>query len=286
MKVDIDGQTSPEFYVCIALPIYGGAEPNFMMSLIGLCLTFASEGIPFSLFPHSDSLITRSRNTIVNDILWEMDTGIPGDNGELVKRQYTHVLQLDCDLVFNPADVVKMLRAKKDVIGGVYPVRGFDWDAIVAAAKAGKTPTEARLAGARYVLNWCPEHRKAEKGEDGGIIVTTDTKVTDGVFEVLDIGTGMLLVTTKALRRMAPKCKKYRYDMPGPKYGRTMRDFFGTYIDSGKRFLSEDYAFCARWKATGGKVYAYATQVNHVGKAVYEGNLANLIVPDGAKEEK
>jgi hypothetical protein len=278
MNIEFESGQPPKYNVCIALPIYGGAEPNFLMALVGLCLTLASEGIAFALFPHSDSLITRARNTMVNDILWEMDEGLPGQDGKPVKRKYTHVLFLDCDLVFDPNSIVAMLKKDKDLIGGVYPVRGYDWEKIVAAAKEGKSPNESRLAGARYVLNYLPSDRRVEKNDDGSVTITTDVKVKDGTFEVLDVGTGLMLISVKCLRKLAPKCQKYLYDMPGPKYRREMRDFFGTYVDKDRRFLSEDYAFCARWREKcSGKVFAYLTQVNHVGKAVFEGNMAGLV---------
>ena len=49
-----------------------------------------------------------------------------------------------------------------------------------------------------------------------------------------------------------------------------------------KRFLSEDYAFCRRWRDMGGKVYAdLLGKLDHLGQWTFEGNLIESLKTKG-----
>jgi hypothetical protein len=55
--------------------------------------------------------------------------------------------------------------------------------------------------------------------------------------------------------------------------------FFDCMVDpDSRRYLSEDYAFCRRWRDIGGKVYAdMQSDLGHLGQHVFRGNLAESI---------
>jgi hypothetical protein len=55
--------------------------------------------------------------------------------------------------------------------------------------------------------------------------------------------------------------------------------FFDTMVDPDSgRYLSEDYAFCRRWRDIGGKVYAdLDSQLLHVGQHLFRGDLARSL---------
>jgi hypothetical protein len=54
--------------------------------------------------------------------------------------------------------------------------------------------------------------------------------------------------------------------------------YFETMIDPDSgRYLSEDYAFCRRWRDCGGEVWADLTgRLSHMGPAIYTGTAASL----------
>jgi hypothetical protein len=44
------------------------------------------------------------------------------------------------------------------------------------------------------------------------------------------------------------------------------------------QYLSEDYAFCRRWRDLGGEIFAdFDSRLTHVGHASYEGSLKDSI---------
>ncbi len=59
--------------------------------------------------------------------------------------------------------------------------------------------------------------------------------------------------------------------------------FFDCMIDPDSgRYLSEDYAFCRRWRDMGGKVYADLTsRLNHLGQQTYSGNFGESLALQG-----
>jgi hypothetical protein len=62
--------------------------------------------------------------------------------------------------------------------------------------------------------------------------------------------------------------------------------FFDTMVDETGRYLSEDYAFCRRWQAIGGKIHADMNScLTHHGQYLYQGNLfESLVAHETAKQ--
>lgn len=92
----------------ISTPMYGGmCFGYYTQAVLQLNNVLREKNIDsmFS-FMFNESLITRARNALTHNFL---------------KTDSTHLLFIDSDIGFNPHDVVKMIEADKDVIGGIYP---------------------------------------------------------------------------------------------------------------------------------------------------------------------
>jgi hypothetical protein len=94
-------------HVFIAVPCYGGTvHGQCTLSLMKLYHALLTAGIAVTVRTVlNDSLITRARNLLVH---WFLQTDA------------THLLFVDADIEFRAEDVVKMLGAGVDVIGGLY----------------------------------------------------------------------------------------------------------------------------------------------------------------------
>ncbi len=140
----------------------------------------------------------------------------------------SHLLFVDSDIGFSADAVLRLLGHGRPVIGGLYRSKTSErqeWVATLPEAVAG--------APAR---------------------VRRDT--TTGAVEVLAIGTGFLLIHREVLAAMtrAHPQTRYRGD-DGP-----MHALFATGIEPDAKpgegaYLSEDYHFCARWRAMGGEIW-------------------------------
>ena len=103
--------------IFIATPMFGGsANYMYMISLINLLTALGQKGI-HSMFEiaANESLITKARNILVEGF---------------IKSDATHMLFLDADLGFDPQDVIRMIEADKDLIGGQYAKKKINWDVV------------------------------------------------------------------------------------------------------------------------------------------------------------
>ena len=238
----------PGMRLFIATPMYGGmAHGSYILALLELVALLRSHGIAAEYdIVMSESLITRARNNLAASFL--------------SRTQCTHMLFLDADIGFNPADVLLMLRAGKELSGGAYAKKGMNWHNVAAAARAhpDMAPEELHRLLGFYVINFLPG---------------TNTIHLDEPTEVQDLGTGLMLIQRSVLERLAEAYPERKYK-PEPGSNRIITAFFDTMIDEGGQYLSEDFLFCQLWRALGGKVWLCPwVRTTHAGTYAFRGDL-------------
>jgi hypothetical protein len=238
--------------IMLATPMYGGTAHGgyvcAVASLFAIC-TVNKIDIALEYMTH-ESLIPRARNMLVKMFMSNPD--------------YTHMLFIDADIRFNPYDILKLLELDKDIIGLPYAKKLLDWNLIQKQAQSAEGRISAELlqkCGLSYIVR-CPP------GQDP----------TSPIYEAQEIGTGIMMIKREVIEKMivaypdlyaySDDTSKYREDdMEGRKYYL----FFETMLDENKRYLSEDYAFCKRWRDIGGKVHIYLpVNTTHFGSYAYE----------------
>lgn len=227
-----------KFKLYVATPMYGGmchgVNANCGHSLKALGQEYGLE-VNFANVL-SDALITRARNFLVDDFL---------------RSGYTHLLFIDADIVYSPADVLTMLGLNKEVIGAPYAKKCINWKAVKTAVL--KNPDiDPQILGyihADLVLNLKTETREFEISEP---------------LEVDKIGTGYMMVARTAFDKWkaAYPDRRYRPDIdlrrPDDKDGTAwITAYFDTYTDPKEnyRYLSEDYTFCKLWRDLGEPIW-------------------------------
>ncbi len=135
----------------IATPCFGGlVSQHYMQSILALMQFAGPAGFDaaLALLGH-DSLITRSRNTLVSQFLQTPHA--------------THLLFIDADISFEAEQVLQMLSFDQDFVAGVYPLKVIDWSD--AAIRRAATQAESfQAAPLLYVGSLCPG---AERARDG-----------------------------------------------------------------------------------------------------------------------
>jgi len=152
---------------------------------------------------------------------------------------------IDADINFNPNDVVTMLRADKDVIGGIYPKKEINWQTVKQAIAAGVPDDQLKHHTGSFVVNlvdYAPS-----------VTVPVDQPV-----EVQNMGTGFLLIKREVFDKLKPSVPSYSNDVAdlGNTIGarEVIHEYFATSIEeSTNRLLSEDYHFCSIYRAMGGQ---------------------------------
>lgn len=267
MEIEIKIEELRKKKIFVATPMYGGmCSGMYTKSTADLATIATQYGMDVRFFYlFNESLITRARNYLVDEFL---------------RSPYTHLMFIDADVHFNPNDVLTLAALDKGIIGAPYPKKVIAWEKVRNAVDAGMAdddPTKLEEFTGDFVFN-----------PIGG---TTEIKVSEPV-EVLEIGTGFMLIAREVLEKFRDAYPQFAYkpdhnrseNFDGSRY---IHAFFDTVIDSeafaGKgsggsdRYLSEDYMFCQFTRKIGISTWLCPwMKLGHVGSYVFNGTLPAL----------
>ena len=154
----------------------------------------------------------------------------------------TDLFFIDSDVGFNPGGVIKILERQEKVVAGIYPLK--------------RHPTGF------------PVQVKTEDGIPIG---------RDGLIEADFLPAGFLRIKRIVFERMQEAYPDLKYKsnvIDIINSGITdAYDFFNMGVMDNKRWTSEDYAFCKRWRDIGGQLWVFPDiDFKHTGRYNYEGN--------------
>jgi hypothetical protein len=193
------------------------------------------------------------------------------NDGEHRKPDY--LLFIDADIEFEPTDVLRLIIHDKDVVVGAYPLKVANYNNIENMALSAKEISEMVTD---YVINF-----EFDSEEDRA---TGSVKLHGDLLKVKDAGTGFMMIRREVLEEMIDAYKdevSYIKDnkdlMPDGTVQNipvVMYALFDTIIEpETRRYLSEDYTFCRRWQALGGKIWLDTKIVlNHIGTHTFRGH--------------
>jgi len=137
---------------------------------------------------------------------------------------YSHLMFIDADIQFNAEDVVRLVLHDQDVVGGVYPQKTIP---------------------PKMVVN------------------TLDNAETQGdLLEVGTLGTGFMLIKRQVFIKLVSENIVDNYvDSIGlsEEFEKHQFTFFDSMLDTQKRYLTDDWAFCRRSRQAGFKIWADKT---------------------------
>jgi hypothetical protein len=264
MEIKIDMEKLRERKLFVATPMYGGqCAGMFAKSCSDLSAICTQYGIPLQFyFLFNESLITRARNYCCD---------------EFYRSDAQHMMFIDSDIGFNPQDVIALMALqanepeKYDIIGGPYPKKCISWEKIKLAVDKGiadEDPNVLEKFVGDYVFN--------PKGGQASIRI-------DEPVEVLEIGTGFMMITKDAFTKFNDAYPQYLYR---PDHVRTehfdgsreIMMYFQAEVDPvTKRYLSEDYWFCQKAQQANIRTWFCPwMKLQHVGSYIFGGSLADL----------
>lgn len=263
MEIKTTAEELQKRKLMVLTPMYGGVcHGNYtagMMNLSILCTQYGIEMRPYFLY--NESLITRARNYAIDEFL---------------RSGYTHALFIDSDIGFNANDVIAMLalqtdESEYDILAAPYPKKCISWEKIKVAVDKGladENPEELSKFVGDYVFN--PKN-------GGGSFSLGEP------FEVLEAGTGFMMIRKSTLDKFADAFPQYKYL---PDHARTehfdgsreITQFFQAEIDpKTKRYLSEDYWFNQKCWEIGLKTWFCPwIGLNHTGSMTFGGTLSDI----------
>ena len=255
----------------ILTPCYGGqCYINYVSCLINTMNLFRELGLNIHVeFCKNDSLVSRARNNLIAKAM--------------SKKDITHMLFIDADITWNPVDVLKLILADKNIVGGVYPIKNYEWDKI---AKSNENvlkdwidkKNSSQLSGAvsdhefvqhkmvRYNLNY----------------ISQNLEIHNNLTKVRHLATGFMMIRRDTIEKMSRAFPSSKYtDDVGFLQGEE-NDYAFALFDCGVEeghYCSEDWLFCSRWSKMGGDTWIDVTiNLNHSGVEDFKGcYLASLL---------
>lgn len=243
-------------FIVVATPCFGGmVNQGYMLSVLKL-LQLAAGG-EFELdvvLMGGDSLITRSRSVLVSRFL---------DN-----PRATHLMFIDADIAFEPDQFLRLLALNEDFAAGAYPLKQIDWRALPARAVAGEA---LWAAGLSYV---------------GQICAGPELRAKASFATARYAGTGFQLIKRNVFQRLIAAHPELKFKAVQTLTNETPNSdnlyaLFECMIDPDNgAYLSEDYAFCRRWRALGGEIWLdLESKLTHAGMSYYDGDCSTRYAP-------
>jgi len=248
---------------------------NYIQSLMMTIELFRRFNIQLKVeFCKNDSLVSRARNNLIAKAMTDKDT--------------THILFIDNDITWDPVDILKLIMADKDIVGGIYPLKNYDWNKLVKdnanpynsniVQSLLKKKSESQLAGIvsdsamiqhnllRYNINYLGQY----------------LEINNNLAKVKHLATGFMMLQRKMLTNMmkAFPSTKYVDDVSflKPEENDMAYALFDCGVEDG-HYYSEDWLFCDRWTKMGGDIYVdVSINLTHTGIEDYRGCYVSTII--------
>ena len=231
-------------HLVIGTPMYGGmCTSEYTDSLLKLSESCNKSGVKLTtIFLGNESLIQRGRNTIAYHFMNLPDA--------------THLLFIDADIKFRVEDIVRMIKADKELIIGPVALKGYNWEQIRMAALAGED--NIGRTGGVFNINTLP-----------GVEMQSE----DEPFEIEHGGNAFMMIRRDCLEALESVTPIYTNGGRSLPDGVEIKDYFRVEINKDtNHLLSEDYFFCHSYRQIGGKVWcAPWVETGHFGSHLFNG---------------
>lgn len=208
--------------ILLATPAYGGNVcAQYTESLVHTCEMLQQMEIKYTLKFINNQIVTRARNMLSHIFM----------NDE----QYTHMMFIDADIIWNPSDILKLIQHKKECVIGVYPNKSYYWN------------------DDKLTLNPSSKIKLKERNEQ--------------LIEIERAATGFMLLTKTALKRIEKDIETFK--LPGSNKIEILYNYFDCNVVD-QDYLTEDYYFSYLYLKNGGILYADPSiNLFHIGNHEY-----------------
>jgi len=248
---------------------------NYVHCLMNTVEIFRRFNIPIKIeFCKNDSLVSRARNNLIARAMTDKDA--------------THFLFIDNDISWDPLDILKLLLAEKDLIGGIYPLKNYDWGKLV---KDPQNPYNSNVV--QTLIQKKNQSQLASLLTDEAMIQhnllryninysSNLFEISNNVAKVKHLATGFMMIRRKVLSSMmkAFPSTKYVDDVSflKPEENEMAYALFDCGVEEG-HYFSEDWLFCDRWTKMGGEVFVdVSINLTHTGIEDYRGCYVSTII--------
>ena len=248
---------------------------NYVYSLINTVRLFREIGIPLKIeFCKNDSLVSRARNNLIARAMTDPEA--------------THFLFIDNDITWEPIEILKLLIADKDLVGGVYPLKQYDWKKLV---NDPQNPYNSNVVQGLLKRKNDSMIKNVIKDEDmvrfnllkyNINYLGNSLEIENNLAKVKHLATGFMMIRRPLIERMmtAYSYTKYVDDIGFLKEEENKMAYalFDCNVEDG-HYYSEDWLFCHRWSKLNGEIFIdISICLTHTGIEDYAGCYISTIV--------
>jgi hypothetical protein len=218
-------------------------------------------------FCKSDSLVSRARNNLVARAMND--------------SKCTHILFIDNDITWSPADILKLILHDKLLCGGVYPLKHYHWDKITdennvktIIDKKNNSPLKNFISDSQMVQFNLLKYNIN--------FLSNVLEIDNNLTRVKHLATGFMLIKREVIEKMSQTFPSTKYtDDVGflePSENKYAYALFDCGVEDG-HYFSEDWLFCKRWTKMGGNIYIdVSINLTHTGIEDYRGSFMSSIL--------
>jgi len=263
-------------HVYILTPCFGSmCFVNYVYSLMNTLEICRLYGISVTVeFCKNDSLVSRARNNLVARAM---------NNSSM-----THIMFIDNDITWDPVDLLKLLLADKPLVGGIYPLKHYNWSNLMVDKK---NPTSDNI-----VKDWIKSKNASQFKNvisDENMIqykmlsynvnyLNTTIQIENNLTKVKHLATGFMMIRRDVIENLSTAFPSTKYTDDVSFLKPEENQFAYALFDCGvedDHYYSEDWMFCHRWTKLGGSVYIDVTiNLMHTGIEDYRGSLISSLL--------
>jgi hypothetical protein len=256
--------------VVILTPCYGSlCYVSYVSSLLNTMNLFSSIGVNLRVeFCRNDSLVSRARNNLIAKAMFD--------------KAVTHMLFIDADITWNPIDILKLILADKNIVGGVYPVKNYEWEKLVKPenvlqdwiAKKNNSQIKVSVSDQDFI-----QHKMVRYNLN---YISNTLEIANNLRKVRHLATGFMMIRRDTIEKMARAFPSTKYtDDVGYLHGEENEYAYALFdcgVEEG-HYCSEDWLFCSRWGKMGGETWVDVTiNLNHCGVEDFKGSYLSSII--------
>ena len=186
--------------VYILTPCFGGlCYVNYVNCLLLTKELFNKFDIELHiLFCKGDSLVSRARNNLVAKAM----------NDE----KMTHMMFIDNDITWDPIDIIKLLLAEKSLVGGIYPLKTYNFNKIVPT-DTNPNPIENFLKSSQFIDAETPatdiiQMRMLKYNVNH---ISNEVKIVKNLTQVRHIATGFMMIQRNVIEELSNAYPETKY---------------------------------------------------------------------------
>lgn len=243
---------------------------NYVHCLMNTVEIFRQYNIELIIeFCRNDSLVSRARNNLVARAM--------------ANPRMTHIMFIDNDISWDPNDILKLLISEKNLVGGIYPLKNYNWKDLIVDNKDPTNPNP------NIIKKWIDKKNNSQFKNaitDESTVqynllrynvnyLNNTLSIEKNLAKVKHLATGFMMIKRNVIEKMSMAFPSTKYvddvNFLKPNENEFAYALFDCGVEEG-HYFSEDWLFCHRWSKMGGTIWIdVSISLTHTGIEDYRG---------------